>query len=77
MNLIKEASVDHLLMVSIILPFFFTVLACVVAPCSLSYAMLSFLALGCQFFPYFPSSETLIYRHESVVCILVETLSGL
>lgn len=41
MNLIKEASVDHLLMVSIIL-FFFTELACVVAPCSLScYASIS------------------------------------
>lgn len=32
MNLIKEASIDHLLMVSIILSFFFTALACVVVP---------------------------------------------
>lgn len=46
MNLIKEASVNHLLMVSIILPVFFTILACVVAPCSLSCAMLWFLPLG-------------------------------
>lgn len=39
MNLIKEVSVDHLLMASIVLPLFITVLACVIAPCSLSYAI--------------------------------------
>jgi len=38
MNLIKEVSVDHLLMASIILPLF-TVLACFIAPWSLSYAV--------------------------------------
>lgn len=77
MNLIKEASVDHLLMISIILPFFFTTLACVVAPCSLSYAMLWFLALGCPILPHLPSRETLIYRRKAEACILVETVSGL